>query len=358
MLFRVGKSDRMLIYNLLEPIPAAPKPTYQVYRIGGIVLGQHRKIVYYQLQSDGTENQPLRLERAGDYPTLTSDDEIFAAIMNIQRGRKPEQFVLTFDVETGATPNPTPVRPTFDRPSAASTESPPPTAVETGAYEDVILPFGKRFAGNDIVKVTISTYYPAVTSNTKTVTTGGDAGTSTEIKTETAPLKLLDKVEYPQIHALYSYNIATGVVASRLRNPTFTKYIAKCESDDTCDKPVYDIQAERGVFETKAILAFSFYWGKKDIQEKLSGKDLVPVPTLGFALTNPAENFFFGFSSEFPRNVQWVYGYHYGKVRTRGLIQANDNRSGADPLVGSRFRGNVFVGVTFNINFIKELFAP
>src|SRR6185295_12715408 len=94
---------------------------------------------------------------------------------------------------------------------------------------DVILPFGKPFNGNDIVKVTISTYFDAVTSNKTTTTTenGADPESVTEVIHESTSLNLLNAVEYPQIRELYFFNITTGVVASLLKDPNFTKYLAK-----------------------------------------------------------------------------------------------------------------------------------
>jgi hypothetical protein len=108
------------------------------------------------------------------------------------------------------------------------------------------------------------------------------------------------------------------------------------------------------------ILAFSAYLSPKDVQvpftnrERFSYRNL--APTVGFSLKSPADDFYFGLTSELVRNVHVIYGYHYGNINALGAQGADDPHSNAAPTTVKRFQGNVFLGLTFNINFIPSLF--
>ncbi len=105
------------------------------------------------------------------------------------------------------------------------------------------------------------------------------------------------------------------------------------------------------------VLMFSAFLRPLDTQVPWHSTDLIPTPTGGFSLSSPESDFFFGLSHEVRRHVQLVYGYHLGKVTalpgTQGL---DDPTSSAAPATTTRFKGNFFVGATFNIDFIKDLF--
>jgi hypothetical protein len=108
-------------------------------------------------------------------------------------------------------------------------------------------------------------------------------------------------------------------------------------------------------------LMFSRYWQKRDTQTKRgSWWWVVPVPTAGLSLSSPTTDFFMGGSSEFPflRNVQLVYGFHLARVPSLGANSfQNPTDSTAPPTTTSLQKGE-FVGLTFNIDFIKGLFKP
>jgi hypothetical protein len=94
----------------------------------------------------------------------------------------------------------------------------------------------------------------------------------------------------------------------------------------------------------------------RDIQVPWHKGDLVPAPTVGFSLKSPADDFFFGASSEFRRNVQVVYGYHFGRITQQGPVGVDDPTSSTAPSTIKHFHGSFFVGLTFNLNFIKDLY--
>ena len=80
----------------------------------------------------------------------------------------------------------------------------------------------------------------------------------------------------------------------------------------------------------------------------------MPVPTLGFSLSSPADDLFLGVSHELLRNVQVIHGYHYGKITQLG--PAVDEKVSVVNTV-KRFHGSGFVGLTFNLTFIRQLFS-
>ena len=108
------------------------------------------------------------------------------------------------------------------------------------------------------------------------------------------------------------------------------------------------------------ILALSMYFRPKDVQVPFTKSKFFSLnnlaPTVGFSLTTPKDDFFFGLSSELVRNVHAIYGYHYGKITTLGPPGVDDPFLSTAPATVKRFKGNVFVGLTFNINFIPALF--
>lgn len=352
------KSEKLTVDGLKEELALRTlrvSAHYEVFRVGGLVLGAYRMVVYYHLVRDGSANQPIRLERLSDYPVITRDDELFAAIVDWKYDEKPDRFVLTFNTQAGSAPDPAPVRPSADQPKSAGAQ-PQRRSDLKDAFVDVILPFGQRFKGNDVIKVTISAYYQAVTTN-KTVTTiaDGTPATKQEIVAEYTVLKLIDAAEYPQVRALYAYNIATGVVASALRDPIFTKY--KTQPQQGPIPARYAVEPFTGNVTAKPVLVFSFYYRPKDIQTPWSPGELVPIPTIGFSLTSAADDFFLGGSSEIRRNVQAIYGYHYGRITARAPIPADDEITDTAPVTRKEFHGNLFAGLSFNINFVKSLFG-
>jgi hypothetical protein len=83
---------------------------------------------------------------------------------------------------------------------------------------------------------------------------------------------------------------------------------------------------------------------------------VIPAPSVGFSLTSAADNVFVGFQSEIRRNVQLAYGIHYGRITMRGPIPVDEALVATAPNVSKAFERQGYVGLFFNLNFIKDLF--
>ncbi len=165
----------------------------------------------------------------------------------------------------------------------------------------------------------------------------------------------------PQVHVLDFFNISTGIVASNLRDNTFSRVI-KTPSDPTKNPAVpatySTTQGKSGQRVAPALFFTSYLFHALDPEVPFHRSDLIPEPTVGFSLTNPGSDYFFGFASEFlVRNVQLVYGFHYGKVTELTPNQVDDPFSSTAQQTQQKFVGKAFVGATFNIDFIKRVFG-
>ncbi len=330
-----------------------------VIRAGAIIIGSRSKVVNYHLLRGGGPAMPVRLERLADYPAFQQDDEIWIDITNVRTGSMPEQFNVSANQTVEAAPNTAPVRPSFEKPpNTAQVQELVPKPIVHDTCIDVIRALGIRPKPNGVIKVTISAYLTTEASN-KTTTADGQA--KTEVVAQTSMVKLIDGVEYPQIHALYPYNISTGLLISSLRDPTFTKNKTKAAVLDDAGKvktpAEYQVVTDKGEPRPMPALFFTWYVKSFDAQRKWTPGDLIPRPSLGFSLTAPSENFFFGGSSEITRNVQLAAGWHYGKVTVRGPIPVDDANIDTVPATVKRFQSGAYFGLTFNIAFIKALFG-
>jgi hypothetical protein len=165
----------------------------------------------------------------------------------------------------------------------------------------------------------------------------------------------------PQVHVLDFFNISTGIVASTLRDNTFNRVI-KTPSDPTKSPAVpatfTTTQGKTGQRVAPALFFTWYLFRKLDPEVPFQRSDLTPEPTIGFSLTNPGSDYFFGGSSEFfVRNVQLVYGFHYGKITELTPNQADDPFSSTAQATQQKFVGKAFIGATFNIDFIKRVFG-
>jgi hypothetical protein len=101
------------------------------------------------------------------------------------------------------------------------------------------------------------------------------------------------------------------------------------------------------------------YIKRLDSERKWHFTDMIPAVNIGLSLSSPATNFFVGGSSEvFIRGFQVVGGVHIGQVSELAPSGVNDPTSSAAPLTIQRYEKKAFFGVTFNINFIQNLFSP
>jgi phosphoribosyl-AMP cyclohydrolase len=178
-------------------------------------------------------------------------------------------------------------------------------------------------------------------------------------------LLTLLNVTYAQVHSLYTFNIATGMIYSWLRNPSWTREETSgaipCPSGQTGCVPVpemYATVANPAPREIDPVLFFTVYaFGKFDAERKWHWTDLKPEPSIGLSLSSPSTDFFGGGSSEVWRGVQVVYGVHRGKINALTPTLTNDPTSSAAPLTTTHFANKFFFGVTFNITFIQTLFG-
>jgi hypothetical protein len=93
-------------------------------------------------------------------------------------------------------------------------------------------------------------------------------------------------------------------------------------------------------------------------------RDWAPAPSVGLSLSNPANAFFIGGSSEFGvRNLQIAYGYSFHNAPTHlaaGSSQSVWGGQGAAPAIAtaSTFATGWYVGATFNLSsFVQTLFG-
>ena len=87
---------------------------------------------------------------------------------------------------------------------------------------------------------------------------------------------------------------------------------------------------------------------------------ITPSPTFGFAFVDPHENAFVGASIEPLRSLQVLAGLHFGKTsheRTAENTDKNDPLSATPKVTDKKFEARFFVGVSFNVNFIKTMFG-
>ena len=167
----------------------------------------------------------------------------------------------------------------------------------------------------------------------------------------------LHQVAYPQVHSLSYFNIATGVVGSTIHNPSFIRSKTALASGSTPAQ--FATVKDNGDPTVHPVLFFSAYlFHPLDAETQFHWSDMIPAPGVGFSLTAPAGNFFFGGSSEFfRRNVQIIYGLHYGQVTHLAPTGVDDPSSSTAPVTQQRFSRGAFAGLTFNIDFIKGLFG-
>lgn len=342
-------------------------PTYDVLAISGLIVGEKRRAVYYsfELGPRGTDAaRPFTLRRLGEPPVLYRGDQAWVTIVNRQLAAHPAPFTIAVEVAAGTPINSTPVRPTFDIKLQAGRDEPRYNSTE--AYVDYVIPIGRTLAGDEILKVTLSTYLRHRTSDTRITKT--ETGASTEKGTGTVTeqqedksevVDLIAKDQWPQVRPLYVYNLAAGVFGSRLSNPSFVKVLSVANDPTTdANETRYRIETRNPGDRVMPTVAFSWAYVPVDTQRGLSWRDLLPRPTLAFSLTSPADDMFGGISLEIVRNTHVFVGVHYGKVK-RIVPRADVGEDSVEtpPLTDEKRDTALALGLSFNIGFIKELFG-
>jgi hypothetical protein len=391
------------VAELTAKIQSTAKP--QLLRAGVLVVGEERKPVYYTLNSTGDASAPWLLKRFQKFPAFTTNDIPYVVVLGQRYNQDPQALRATFASKAGTYIDADPVRPLVTQVTVASggqkaqfkkeVEPPSCTAGDppTYAFVDRVLQFTDRLAGETIYSVSVSGYGVATTADTVTVVKGTTPTNQQQTVTAKASLKPLDGDAWPQVHSLYRYNLATGVVWSTITKPSFSRVatgsylLAGCDPaisvattgsttsttagttttnspsttiTTTCT-PTYQTLQVAGGPRILPVLMFSYYWTKRDTQTKTgSWSWAVPVPTIGLSLNSPADDFFLGGSSEFKflRNVQLVYGAHLGRVPKLGANGLQIPTDSTAPQTTTSLHVGSFVGLTFNLDFLKGLFKP
>jgi len=161
----------------------------------------------------------------------------------------------------------------------------------------------------------------------------------------------------PQVHPLYYYNVATGVAVSSRRNPSFLRLQQPPPPNKPSAPAQYFTQKDQGSVYVAPILVFSAYIKPIDAERRWRPIDLFPAVSTGFSLSDPANSFYFGASSEIRRNVQVVYGVNLVKITALAPAGFVPSSSSTAPATKKDFATGVFIGMTVNIDFIKGLFG-
>jgi hypothetical protein len=171
---------------------------------------------------------------------------------------------------------------------------------------------------------------------------------------QTSDVPITFSYTLPQSHTLDRFNLASGIVVSSIKNVSYVYTTAP-----TSTTPGVTQQVSSGPIVDPVLLVTAYVFGRVDAERPWHPKDLIPGATMGFSLTAPSSNFYFGASSEFfLRNLQAVYGFSLAKVPTLappGTVQA---ATATTPATVQRFAKGGFVGLSFNITgFIQSLFT-
>jgi hypothetical protein len=264
----------------------------------------------------------------GKEPTGNNKEEALAAARKALDSEIP---LITIDISStqGTAINPAPVRPNQGQ-----------TTLSIEGFAKTTI---KRMYACAYKKPLIGDTIPAVTVTALT-------------KGQTQPLQLL-QTSLPQVHTLSYFNIATGVIGSTIRDTTFSRVLSVAATSKSPAQ--YKTISQTGDPRVMPALIFTAYLFRPiDAEVPFETWDLFPQPSVGFSLASPSTDFMFGFSSEFfKRNVQLVYGCHYGQITRLVPGQADDPTSSTAPQTIKRFKTGAFVGLTFNIDFIKGLFG-
>jgi len=202
----------------------------------------------------------------------------------------------------------------------------------------------------------------------------------------------------PQVHSLSYFNIASGVVVSFTRPPTFGYIPAAsvkdlpsnlvptpgpvattnlgidprtgCSINTTPNKngttPVYYCPGKvgRNAYPVDPVLGLTIYYPPVDAETPFhwTRQNLIPGASLAFSLANPTNNFYVGGSNEFlVRNVQIFYGLALLKTPVEvgaPTTQPVWGGAGTAPAVMTKsgFQKGFFLGFTFNLSsFIQSL---
>jgi hypothetical protein len=227
------------------------------------------------------------------------------------------------------------------------------------------VPWPIKLGGDTIPTITVTALYrpPAAVSAviTNSSPTPKDGAPTTTVSTSTTVTPSPDQaitllsMPLPQVHPLYYYNVAMGVVASTVHNPSFYRLQQTAQSPGIAAS--YATVRDNGDPSIAPVVLFTAYFCPLDAERRWNPKDLIPGLSFGFSLTSPSTSFYVGASVEIRRNVQFVAGLNVAKVTALAPVGFVDPASSAAPVTKQSFRKGGFAGLTLNIDFIKGLFG-
>jgi hypothetical protein len=220
------------------------------------------------------------------------------------------------------------------------------------------IPSQPYFASTPSLVTTSETSHPAGT----VAITWEDIGTS--LPSSVAPVAPADQVvnllnlPYAQSHSLSYYNLAAGVMYSRVQSRNFG-FVS-----DTGTTPASTVAKQTSRSRTvDPALMFTVYPYPVDAETHCGLHCLWTTPpgfSLGLSLANPSSSFYVGASFELLRNMQLVLGYNWAKEAylPTGIVQGSSAINSGTPVTSQRYTGQIFLGLTFNISgFVQSLFG-
>jgi hypothetical protein len=163
----------------------------------------------------------------------------------------------------------------------------------------------------------------------------------------------LINMNLPQVHSRYYFNIATGFAVNNVRNSTFTT-VPQMNGGGTTTYLPQQIRGHRNV--EPIILLTTYLPGlAMDAESPWKPKNLIPGLSFGFSMSNPANSFYLGGSSEIWRNLQLAYGVNINTgINT---LVPNQVFTSSSPATTSRTTIKPFIGLTLNLDFIASFFG-
>lgn len=169
-----------------------------------------------------------------------------------------------------------------------------------------------------------------------------NSASATEIQTNAISIPLA------QVHFLAYYNVATGVLVSTIRVPSFSYTTPTSVNNGT------PVKTGSALLVDPVITLTRYFWGF-DAEAKEHHSDWRPGLSLSFSLSAPTNNFYIGGSSEPLRYVQLEYGFVVAKVPSLPS-GAFAPPSSSTPSTTPVFRKGAYIGLSFNLSdFVKSL---
>ena len=158
-----------------------------------------------------------------------------------------------------------------------------------------------------------------------------------------------------QVHSLYYYNLAAGVVVSTIRVPNNVAI----ETTPATSPATYTYLKQGSNLLIDPVLLFTVYARPVDAESPFRAREIVHIPgiSFGLSLASPTNDFYVGGSTEVLRNLQCVYGFNVAGTIKLAVSSGTVGAASSPPTITSLSRGGFF-GFTFNISgFVSGLFS-